>query len=359
MTRLLVICPYPHDTAGSQRFRYELYLTDLKQKGYEVHVEPFWSEYDWSQLYLSGKVGSKAWGLFKAIGRRILLSFRLARYHVAIVHREATPLGPPILEWLLRHFYHIPFVYDFDDAIWLSDRQNEPFLFSFLKFRRKVSLICRWASAVTAGNEYLADFALRQNKQVFLLPTAVNTQYFTSGTFTAPLLPVIGWTGTHSTLRYLKDLLPVLSKLYETIPFRLKVICNTPPDFEFPDLQFVNWKKSTEVQDLLDLTVGLMPLPDEPWTRGKCGFKAIQYMSLGIPTVASPVGVNTTIIKHAENGFLPTTDDEWLIYLSILLSDFDLRNSMGRKAISTIENTYSYKSNLPVFMGAIENLKTI
>lgn len=357
MKRLLVICPYPPDSAGSQRFRYELYLPELQRRGIQVDIAPFWEQSDWEQLYLQGKTLAKLWGFCKAWLRRFYLLFSLGNYQMAIIHREASPIGPPWLEWVLARWCKIPFIYDFDDAIWLTDRSEESGFMRVIRARWKVAYLCRWATVVTPGNEYLAEFASWENKQLFLLPTAVDTSRFT------PVrkqnnIPVVGWTGTHSTLRYIEGLLPVLNAVYSQHPFQLLVVCNTVPTFSFPNMRFVTWTKHREVDDLHEMDLGLMPLPDEPWTRGKCGFKAIQYMSVGIPAIASPVGVNCQIIHSGQNGFLADSHEEWVMSITRLIENEELRLEMGKAARQSIEKSYSLSANLPLFMAAVDRLQT-
>ena len=151
----------------------------------------------------------------------------------------------------------------------------------------------------------------------------------------------IGWTGTHTTMEYLDDLIPVIQKLEHLFNFNFIVISNEAPKYKLKSLQFIKWNKSSEIKDLASIHIGLMPLPNETWAQGKCGFKALQYMALNIPTVASPVGVNTSIIKDGENGFLCESQDEWFDKISLLLSNIEIRQEIGKKGKETIINNYS------------------
>ncbi|MCU0355503.1 MAG: glycosyltransferase family 4 protein [Cytophagales bacterium] len=169
---------------------------------------------------------------------------------------------------------------------------------------------------------------------------------------------VIGWTGTHSTIAYLEPLVPILEKLAETHAFTFLVISDRKPDFDLPFVQYLPWQKATEADDLLRINVGVMPLTDDPWSRGKCGFKALQYMALGIPAVASPVGVNTEIIEPGVNGFLCATPDEWLACLTRLLQDPTLRAEMGRQARRTVEERYSVQANRRTFLELFDFFRT-
>jgi glycosyltransferase involved in cell wall biosynthesis len=162
---------------------------------------------------------------------------------------------------------------------------------------------------------------------------------------------IIGWTGSHSTLKYLEgieNVLQTIEKRYKHVSFL--VIANREPDLNISRLRFIKWRENTEVQDLLTIDIGLMPLSDDDWTRGKCGFKALQYMALGIPPVSSPVGVNRNIIQDGVNGYLVQSHDEWVAALSKLIEDVTQRKIIGENAAKKIEQEYSVKSNRANFL---------
>ncbi|HEY8402757.1 MAG TPA: glycosyltransferase, partial [Cytophagaceae bacterium] len=161
---------------------------------------------------------------------------------------------------------------------------------------------------------------------------------------------IIGWTGTHSTLKYLEPLIPVLKVLENTYKYEFRVICNKEPEFKLESLKFIKWNKATEIEDLSKFDIGLMPLEDDIWAKGKCGFKALQYMALGIPPVVSPVGVNVDIVEQGVTGFLCKSEEEWYKALELLIKDTDARNTIGGKARKRVENSYSVNSNKENFI---------
>lgn len=282
-------------------------------------------------------------------------------YDFIFIHREATPIGPPVMEWLLAKVLRRKIIYDFDDAIWLTDRPAEPALLRIAKWRSKVGAICRWSHKVSCGNRYLMDYAAQFNSRVIYTPTVVDTTHWHN-----PALHqrpagyngrvVIGWTGTHSTLKYLADLVPVLQRIESKFPqVQVMVIADRKPDFALTSLEFVPWQKATEVEDLMRMDIGIMPLPDDEWAKGKCGFKALQYMALGIPTIVSPVGVNTQIVSNGQNGFLAATPDAWYEALSALVSDINLRVRLGAASRSKIESNYSVTSASASFLSLFES----
>ena len=166
--------------------------------------------------------------------------------------------------------------------------------------------------------------------------------------------PIIGWTGTHSTLKYLKQLVPILSELEQEFDFEFRVISNQPPELSLRSLVFVPWRKENELADLLSFNIGLMPLEDDPWAKGKCAFKALQYMALGIPPVVSPVGMNNEVVQDGVNGFLCATPDEWHDCLTRLLNESALRQRLGEAARETVESHYSVIANTQNFLHLFE-----
>ena len=344
--RLVILAPYPKGQAPSQRFRYEQYLDYFEEIGFEIEFHPFLDEKAWSHLYKEGSFGKKAWGISRSFLRRWGLMFKLSSADRIFIHREASMIGPPIFEWIIAKVLRKKFIYDFDDAIWLPNYSESNARFHRLKAYGKVKKITKWAHHVSVGNEFLADFAREYNSNVTVIPTTIDLENVHSTIAKHEnSTPIIGWTGSHTTMEYLPILLPVLDEIHKEIDFKFRVISNLPPEIDRPYLEFVKWNKSTEITDLAAIDIGVMPLKDSVWAKGKCGFKALQYMSLGIPAVVSPVGVNTTIVQHEENGFLCETESDWKSALEKLLNDRDLRVTLGKKGRETIQRHYSVDAN--------------
>ncbi len=349
--RILFLTPYPFDTAPGQRFRYEQYFGALTQAGLEYTIRTFLDVETNDILYKKGMVGKKAFGIVKGFLRRFKHLYEARGYDYVFVFRELAPIGPPVFEWILAKVLGKKMVYDFDDAIWLPNTSEHNQMAAKLKWHQKVGPICKWAYKVSCGNEYLCNYARQFNPNVVLNPTTIDTEHHHNRIKNQDAAKVvIGWTGTHSTVSYLDELVPVLRKLEEDLDFEFKVISNRPPDFELKSLVYKHWAKDTEIDDLMDFNFGVMPLTDDPWARGKCGFKALQYMALGMPAVVSPVGVNTTIVADGVNGYLCNTPDEWEAALRKLISDHQLRIEMGQKARQTIVERYSVLSNTGSFL---------
>jgi len=205
---------------------------------------------------------------------------------------------------------------------------------------------------VNVGNRFLADFASQYSSNIKHIPTTLFVPK-ESKTHTSSQEVIIGWTGSHSTLKYLRLILPVLDELRKNTSFKFHVIANQAPDFSRDYLVFKKWDKETEIEDLLQFDIGLMPLEDTKWKQGKCGFKALQYMALVIPAAISKVGVNSQIIIDGENGFLIDSPEEWLSKLEKLISSHSLRSEIGKRGRESIIDSYSVESQKPNYFNIL------
>lgn len=349
--QILIIAPYPHDSAPSQRFRFEQYIDLIEAEGYTVTLKPFLSEKGWKTLYKEGSTLAKVLTLSGSFLRRWGLMFQLKKYDRIFIHREASMIGPPVFEWIIAKVLRRKYIYDFDDAIWLPNYSDSNARFQKLKMYKKVNKAMKWADRITAGNAYLEEYAQQFNTNTQVIPTTIDTQkvHNLSGNPDTEI-PIIGWTGSHTTMKYLDTLIPVLDELAKEVQFKFRVISNQSMDTERDYLEFIPWNKETEIKDLAQLNIGVMPLADNEWSRGKCGFKALQYMALGIPAVVSPVGVNTTIIQNGKNGYLCASPEEWKTALRELLQDPDKRNELGKAGQERVREAYSVKANLTNYL---------
>lgn len=348
---LLFLVPYPQGKAPSQRFRFEQYFEALRQEEIPYQVQSFINEQTWAVLYKPGHHLQKVLGILRGFLRRWFIFFKLHRYDYVFIHREAAPLGPPLFEWLIARVWRRKVVFDFDDAIWLPNTSAANRLVAGLKWHQKTLSICKWSYRVSAGNAYLADYARQVNQEVVVNPTTIDMV----GLHNQPqeqrtAKPALGWTGSHSTLHYLDALEPVLQDLEQDYDFEFVVIADVPPQLQLRSLRFVKWQKETEKEDLLRFHIGLMPLQDDAWSRGKCGFKALQYMSLGIPAVVSPVGVNASIVDDGVNGYLCAGASSWKQAIETLLSSEEARVKMGQAARAKIAGHFSVEANTPRFL---------
>ncbi|GAA4303657.1 glycosyltransferase family 4 protein [Nibribacter koreensis] len=350
--KILFVVPYPIGKAPSQRFRFEQYFDLLARESIDFEVFSFFDLRTWDILYKPDATLAKVFGTVKGLFLRFLLLFKVPSYHYVYIHREATPIGPPWFEWVVAKVLGKKIIYDFDDAIWIPNTSENNKIAAGIKWHEKVASICKWSYKVSCGNSFLQAYAKQFNDSAFVNPTTIDTvgHHNMVKDQNTPEI-VIGWTGTHSTMKYLLPLLPILEQLEKNYSFTFLVISNKEPEFQLESLHFIPWQKETEILDLLRFNVGVMPLVDDPWAKGKCAFKALQYMALGIPAVVSPVGMNVEVVDHGINGFICDTPDQWHSALKKLMDDISIRANLGKEARKKIERTYSVAANRLVFLG--------
>lgn len=353
------MCPYPRGSAGSQRFRFEQYIPFLEAKNIVVYQQSFLTNWGWGVVYKKGYSLLKIWATLLGFLRRFFCLFFLWRYDLVMIHREASPIGPPIFEWWITYVAKKKVLYDFDDAIWIKNTSN-PWI-SWLKNPEKTNRICTWSSMIYVGNQYLADFASQYNDNVIIIPTTIDTEHHHNITKEHIENKMgeticIGWTGSHSTLPYLKDVEEALKAIQGKYNVRFKIIADkTPQELTIP-FDFEEWNIVHEVDQLQDIDIGIMPLPNEEWAKGKCAFKALQYLSLSIPCVASPVGANKNVVLEGQTGFLAETKNEWIVALNRLLLDHTLRSRLGKAGREHVLQHFSVISQRAAY---VRNIKTL
>ena len=328
----------------------------MMENGLQFDVAPFLDEEAMHILYRPGNFFLKVWKVTIGFFNRIALLFSLSSYDIIFIHREAAPIGPPIIEWFITRTLGKKVIFDFDDAIWLKNTSSTNSIIALFKRYRNANNTCKWAWKVSCGNAYLANHARSFNNKVVVNPTTIDTtnHHNRLKKFSGDRI-IIGWTGTHSTIKYLDVILPVLRKLENEFDFDFLVIADKQPAFELKSLRFLPWTKDTEIDDLLQMDVGVMPLENDKWANGKCGFKALQYMALGIPALVSPVGVNTEIVDHDENGWICNDADTWETALRSILEERVNLNDYSEAARAKIEAHYSVNSNTSNFLHLFAN----
>lgn len=351
MPKVMFIVPYPLKRAPSQRFRVELFEPILNEANIDYRIFPFMDEATWQVIYKNGSTLQKVFGILKSYANRFLTVFSASKFDYVFIHREAAPIGPPIFEWVLAKLFRKKIIYDFDDAIWIPNTSAVNKIAASVKCFWKVRYICKWAYKVTPGNQFLANYASQFNSNIVQIPTCVDTVHkhnkvkaHTENT------PVLGWTGSHSTLFYLDDIVPLIKELQEEQDFSFLVIADKKPTLDLKNWTFIPWNAVTEQDDLLKMDVGIMPLRADAWSEGKCGFKLIQYLSSGIPAIADPIGVNKDIIEDGVNGFICNNKQEWKRSIQLLMSNRDMRKSLGEKGRAKIVEEYSILSQHNKFL---------
>lgn len=358
--RVVALAPYPLQ-APSTRFRLGQFIRPLAAAGIHLRILPFFSEAEFQTLYRPGGRAKKAGLLLRGIRRRTRQMDLAERADLVLVHRELAPLASGPLLARLRSA-DLPMAFDFDDAVFLHPKGGNPFLRRVRSPQASTAALCQSADLILAGNDYLADFARKTRKgpqAVRVLPTVIDTDRFRPVRVQGPRQPlVVGWIGTHSTLCYLKSTYPSLKQLAARIPFQLLVVSNRRPD-PAPglNLNFLPWSEKTEREALKAMHVGIYPLPEDPWTLGKCGFKAIQYMAFGVPVVASPVGVLKEVVVDGETGFHASTEGDWVSALERILTDPGTRKKFGAAGRERAVLRYSLGATVPTLVDWLDGCR--
>jgi glycosyltransferase involved in cell wall biosynthesis len=335
------LVPYPPNTTPSQRFRIEQWKRPLEAHGIRVRLFPFLDTPAMELLYHPGLAARKMAGMIASIARRLRDLALAGRADAILVHRAAWLAGPALLERLIS-LWRRPILFDFDDAIYLRHTSGANWAFDWLKFPGKTRTLCQISSVVVAGNEYLAAYARQQGSRVVVVPTSIDTDlYVPLGRENRADRVTVGWTGSATSMTHLERFAPVLRELLSRRDVQIAVQSNRKPTL--PGVPFVwrSWAAATEIDTIRSFDIGIKPMPDDPWARGKCPMKELQYMALGIPAVCSAVGASAEAIRDGENGFLAASENEWLEQLTRLVDDAPLRRKIGMAGRRTVEERYS------------------
>lgn len=363
--RVLALASYPVEAAAT-RFRVAQFVAPLAERGIQVELSPFMDAPLFEAFYRRGGAARKASGLALSAVRRLGHAWRARRADVLLVQREAMVFGPPLVEWLAMKLGRCPLVLDLDDATYVPyDSPTYGRAGAALKWFRKTDDLIGWARVVTCGNRHIADYVASKGARAVVIPTVVDTEVFRPAPKEDAGAPVVGWVGTHSTFPFLESIFPVLQDLARTYRFRLKVVGAgarrpSPPGFE---IEYLDWKLGREVEDFRSLDVGLYPLtalgnaPRE-WLAGKSGFKAVQYMAVGVPFVMTPVGVCAEMGEPGRTHFAATTPDEWRERLAALLADVHLRRRMGEAGRRHALEHYGLQAQAEKLAGAFREARS-
>lgn len=330
--KVLALASYPVEAAAT-RYRLQQFIEPLAARGIELTIKPFLDSGSFKRLYRDRSHLRTAVDLVSATARRFGTCATLGRADVILVQREAMILGPPIVEWFASRVFKRPMVLDLDDATYVP--YTSPTYGGFakaLKFFRKTDDLIRWSRVVICGNQTVAEYVSNKGARTEIIPTVVDTEKFKPAISSNRSLPVVGWVGTHSTFPFMQSILPALSEVAKTQPFKLKIVGSGSADVVVPGIEVENleWNLEREIEDFQSLDIGLYPVnADNNWATGKSGFKAIQYMSAGVPYVATPIGAAAQIGEENLTHFFATTREEWIDKLKTLLDDPERRREMG------------------------------
>jgi glycosyltransferase involved in cell wall biosynthesis len=346
MKKVLIICLHRKDRSPGQRFRYEQYLSFLEKNGYQFDISILLDQKDDKAFYVKGNYFKKTLIYLKTLLIRTKDWFRMNRYDIIFIYRDALVTGSTFFE---RRFARskAKLIFDFDDSIWLENVSEANKKLAFLKNASKTGKIISLCDLIFAGNQYLADYAAKFNKNISIIPTTIDTDiYIPEKKTTGKEMVCIGWSGSITTIQHFATAISTLKRVKDKYGKRVsfKIIGDKNYYCAELDTKGDAWVAATEIEDLSQIDIGIMPLPDDEWAKGKCGLKGLQYMALEIPTLMSPVGVNTEIIQNAVNGYLPNTEDEWVDVLSNLIENKELRERIGKAGRQTVIDKYSVKA---------------
>jgi glycosyltransferase involved in cell wall biosynthesis len=335
MRRMLLLSRYGR-LGASSRIRTQQYIPHLQSEGFNITVAPLFRDEYLTGLYRLGRV---KWSVVMSdYFRRALLLLRVRRFDLLWIEKELFPNLPSWTEQALAAS-RIPYIVDYDDAVFHRYDLSTNALKRLLT--RKIDTVMRNAALVVCGNTYLAERArAAQATRVEIIPSVVDLRRYTLSERPKRNVIVIGWIGSPTTAAYLDVITPALRTLSKEYAVKLRIVGAT---FSAPglDIECRPWSEQTEVKEIQDFDIGVMPLFDSPWERGKCGYKLIQYMACGVPTVASGIGMNRDIVAHGTNGFLAMSPAEWTTAIRALCASSDLRQDLGRQGRLTVEASYS------------------
>lgn len=353
--RLCALMLEPYDVCPGQRFRIEQWEPFLEKENISIDYFSFMDNKLREVIYKEGHLATKIRELLKANLRRVGHTLKAKNYDAVFLYRAASMVGPAWLEKSLR-WRKIPVIFDFDDAIFFTDTSKANRKFAWAKFSGKTADICRLSTTVTVGNSYLAGYAKKFNEQVFIVPTSIDTEKYqpVDKKLSDSSRVVVGWTGSSTSQYHLEAFEPVLAELLKERDIEIRIISNREPTFTQIPYVWRSWSPETEVEEIAQIDIGIMPTPDDEWSRGKCALKALQYMALGIPAICSDMGANRDIIQHGENGFLAKSDKEWITAFNTLIDDASLRRKLGNEARKTVVENYSMQHCAELFSEAVK-----
>lgn len=349
--RILALTKYGK-RAASTRQRLIQYLPGLAAHGISFDIEPLLDDAYLARLAAGRRESALA--VAKAYAHRFARLVRPGEYDALWVQYEQFPYLPGLVESMALD-KRLPLILDYDDAIFHQYDRNRRWLVRRLLGKKLVPLLRR-ASLCLCGNAYLQDYAQRYCSNSIIVPTVVDTDAYRPAPQPRMGGPVVGWIGSPSTWAYVAPLLPAVLPLLHRYGASLRVIGAGPAAVGIDGVEAMDWAEAREIADVQAMDIGIMPLVDDAWARGKCGYKLIQYMACGLPVVASPVGVNRDIVTEGETGYLASTSSEWVAALERLLADRASGRAMGAAGRDRAVERYSLASQQPRILAALREV---
>ena len=346
--KVLILSRYD-ELGASSRYRYYEFLGDLHKAKLDCVISPLLSD---RYLKLTYRSTFKVFEIIKCYFNRLIILFSMRKYDLCLIEKELFPFLPFYIEYLFL-FMAKKYIVDYDDATFHRYDEHKNPLVRYI-FSKKIAKLMQGASTVIVGNEYLYDYAYKNDCiNIVTIPTVIDIEKYTSVNPTKESPFKIVWIGSQSTVRYLQEIVEPISRICKLVNAKLIVI-GAKIDIPGIDIELVEWSQETEVGYLKSANVGIMPLSKDNWDKGKCGFKIIQYMASEVPVIASPVGVNKKIIKHEENGFLAETSDEWFHYFNKIYNG--INSSIVKNALDRVSLNYSKEFASPLLINSLQEV---
>jgi glycosyltransferase involved in cell wall biosynthesis len=334
--KVLAIVPYHLDFCAGQRFRIELWAKELAKRDIQVEYLPFTNQDLTNVLYQQGKHFSKASLMITAFIKQLTKTFQTQKPDLIFIYREAAIAGPAIIEKIVRR-WNVPIVYDIDEPLFVPYKSPSNGYLNKLKFFSKVDKLFEMSDCVFVVNKAIGDYASKFNQNIEIVPMTVDiNRYQPNKAKKNNEKPIIAWVGTRSNQPMIELAVPPMRKLAKEKDFKFRIIADDEMKFEGLDVEFVPWAYNVEVPKLQEADIGVVPVKNNEWSPYKFFFKTVQFMSLGLPVVASATGSNLEIIEDGVNGFLAENEKDWYDKLKILLENADLRKQFGEKARETV-----------------------
>jgi glycosyltransferase involved in cell wall biosynthesis len=357
--RIAALVPNVLGFSPGQRVRIELWARELKAAGWSIEFFPFEDDALHEVLYSSGNTLEKAAGLFRCYKNQLEVVMRRLPADIVFIYREAALIGPAILERVAAR-KGVPVIFDIDDPVFLPYKSPANSWASLLKLSTKTHTLFRLSSQVIAINNLIGDYARQYNPNVTVIPNCIDTSRYIprpgindSGDGQPAKLV---WIGSQSTMQNLLEIVDPLRRIQNDYEAPVLLIGSGAADLDLTQFEARQWSAETEISDLQEGDIGLLPVNDLPWNNWKFFFKAIQYMAIGIPVVARRIGSNAEIIEDGVNGFLVETDRQWYEKLALLIRDPGLRRRMGAAARRTIEDRFSFERQIPRVVEVFEKI---
>ncbi len=355
--KVLFLLPYPVDTVPAQRLKFEQYFSLFKEQGYKLEYDSFINESFYKILYKRGFLIRKTGCTLQAYFHRFFLLRKLRQYDAVYLFQWGIPYGPVLFEYFLFRA-GVPVIYDIDDPVFLPHASEANWFLKYLKNPARISYTISHARITIVTTDFLAAYARLYTGSVKIIPTTIDTKRFTpKSSYGDETCVTIGWSGSHSTLPYLKPLEKVFQRLAAKYPhIRIKVVGTESYAIKGLNVLATPWSSEKEEEIHRDIDIGVYPLPDIEWVQGKFGGKTLIYMAMGIPVVAQRTPNNKRVIQEDVTGLLVQNDEEWFQALSRLIEDKNLRRKMGEAGRMRVESHYSVQRNASKYFEVLDEV---